>query len=88
MRGRALRNDQKWCSLNRDKGKTQTKRAQPHDSGDVGPREEQEEERPIGVKASKAAKLRGSKTVKRTTKTGGCYEEPPSRGCSKSEGVH
>ncbi|CAA7045094.1 unnamed protein product [Microthlaspi erraticum] len=63
---RALRNDQKWCSLNRDKGKTQTKRAQPHDSGDVGPREEEEEARPIGVKVSKAAKLRGSKTVKRT----------------------
>ncbi|CAA7019831.1 unnamed protein product [Microthlaspi erraticum] len=64
---RALRNDQKWRSQTTDKGKRQSKRAQPHDSGGVGPREEPEEERPMGVKAAKAAKLRGSKTVKRTS---------------------
>ncbi|CAA7040574.1 unnamed protein product [Microthlaspi erraticum] len=64
---RVLRNDQKWCSLTRDKGKTQSKRAQPHDFVDVCPMEEQVEERPIGVKAAKAENLKGKKTVKRTS---------------------
>ncbi|CAA7050359.1 unnamed protein product [Microthlaspi erraticum] len=41
---RALRNDQKWCSLYRDKGKTQTKRSQPAGSVDGGVMEEQVEE--------------------------------------------
>ncbi|CAA7017820.1 unnamed protein product [Microthlaspi erraticum] len=64
---RALKNDQKWCSLYRDKGKTQTKRSQPAGSVDGGVMEEQVEERPIGVKAAKAAKFKATKTGKRTT---------------------
>uniref|UniRef100_A0A1J3IXQ9 Glutathione S-transferase T3 n=1 Tax=Noccaea caerulescens TaxID=107243 RepID=A0A1J3IXQ9_NOCCA len=63
---RMLTNDQKWCSLTRDKGKIHSKRTQPEASGAGSPMEEQAEERPIGVKAAKAAKLKGNKSCPRT----------------------
>ncbi|CAA7034446.1 unnamed protein product [Microthlaspi erraticum] len=55
-------------SGNEDKGKTHSKRAQLDDSVEVGPMEEQVEERPIGVKAAELAKSKGTKNVKRTSK--------------------
>ncbi|CAA7027264.1 unnamed protein product [Microthlaspi erraticum] len=64
---RALRNEQKWCELTKGKGKGHGKRAQPHTSAEGNPMEDEVEERPMGVKLAKAAKLKGTnKTVPRT----------------------
>uniref|UniRef100_A0A1J3JU44 Glutathione S-transferase T3 n=1 Tax=Noccaea caerulescens TaxID=107243 RepID=A0A1J3JU44_NOCCA len=64
---RMLRNDQKWCSLSREKGKAHSKRTHPDASVAGSPMEEEVEERPVGVKAAKAAKLKGNKKVTRTS---------------------
>uniref|UniRef100_A0A1J3DCA4 Glutathione S-transferase T3 n=1 Tax=Noccaea caerulescens TaxID=107243 RepID=A0A1J3DCA4_NOCCA len=60
---RMLKNDQKWCPLSKEKGKPQSKRAPPdapraHPDAPIADSQTEEvvEERPIGVKAAKAAK--------------------------------
>uniref|UniRef100_A0A1J3CJ05 Glutathione S-transferase T3 n=1 Tax=Noccaea caerulescens TaxID=107243 RepID=A0A1J3CJ05_NOCCA len=63
---RMLRNDQKWC-MSIEKGNSQSKRSQPDVSGTGSPMEDQGEERPMGVKAAKAAKFaKGKRNVKPT----------------------
>ncbi|CAA7034454.1 unnamed protein product [Microthlaspi erraticum] len=64
---RMLRNDQKWCSLCKGKGKALSKRAQPEATVAGTQMEEEVEERPIGVKGAKAAKLKANEKGTRTS---------------------